>query len=235
MGIINKKYPIVVGWCDSGIVDGKFTEGLMSTTILSAQTDTPIVSSLRVHGNQIARQRQNLMDYWIDNVDVDWLLWVDSDIVITPKILEMLSNVLKNDNIEIVSGVYFISKQTESSLMQPMPCIFTDIDEYQIKHIHPMPDNQIIEIDSSGMGIVLMKKSLALKLRKNFPNQSVFAEKEGLGDKFIGEDISFFRKVKDSGIKIYAHTGAIVKHMKRFSFDENYYKMYWDNEDKITQ
>ena len=80
-----------------------------------------------------------------------------------------------------------------------------------------------------------MKKSLALKLRKNCPNLSVFAEKEGLGDKFFGEDISFFRKVKDSGIKIYAHTGAIVKHMKRFSFDENYYKMYWDNEDKITK
>ena len=38
----------------------------------------------------------------------------------------------------------------------------------------------------------------------------------------------FFRKLKKAGIKIYAHTGAVVQHMKRFSFDVNYYNVYWD-------
>jgi hypothetical protein len=60
-----------------------------------------------------------------------------------------------------------------------------------------------------------------------FPNQSLFAEIENLGDKYIGEDIVFFQKVKKAGIPVFAWTGALVKHMKRFSFDMDYYAMYW--------
>jgi hypothetical protein len=37
----------------------------------------------------------------------------------------------------------------------------------------------------------------------------------------------FFRYLKKAGVPVHAHTGARVKHMKRFSLDENYYKLYW--------
>ena len=30
-----------------------------------------------------------------------------------------------------------------------------------------------------------------------------------------------------SGVDVYAHTGARVKHMKRFAYDDNYYALYW--------
>jgi hypothetical protein len=36
--------------------------------------------------------------------------------------------------------------------------------------------------------------------------------------------------MKAAGIPLHAHTGAIVKHMKRFSLDYDYYAMYWTNE-----
>ena len=97
------------------MVDGKFTEGLISTTLFSSTTSMPIVSSLRVHGNQISRQRQILIDYWADKLETDWLLCVDSDITITPNILTTLCNSVENNEIEIVSGVYFISKQNAAA------------------------------------------------------------------------------------------------------------------------
>jgi hypothetical protein len=34
-------------------------------------------------------------------------------------------------------------------------------------------------------------------------------------------------KMKAAGIPLHAHTGALVKHMKRFSLDYDYYGMYW--------
>ena len=56
----------------------------------------------------------------------------------------------------------------------------------------------------------------------------MFLETGGASDdEFIGEDIIFFRKMKASGIPLHAHTGARVKHMKRFSLDYDYYAMYW--------
>jgi hypothetical protein len=33
--------------------------------------------------------------------------------------------------------------------------------------------------------------------------------------------------MKAAGIPLHAHTGALVKHIKRFSLDFDYYALYW--------
>jgi hypothetical protein len=55
-----------------------------------------------------------------------WALWVDSDIVLTQEILKTLWDAADKVARPIMCGVYFISKQMEGSLMQPMPCIFNE-------------------------------------------------------------------------------------------------------------
>jgi hypothetical protein len=73
-----------------------------------------------------------------------------------------------------------------------------------------------------------MHKSIIDPIRAVEPDYSLFGEKEGLGNKYISEDIVFFRKLKKAGIPLYAHTGATVQHLKTFSFDQNYYNLYWN-------
>lgn len=119
--------------------------------------------------------------------------------------------------------------------MQPMPAVFNDISEFQIQYLHPLPENQVVEIDNAGLGLCLMHKSVVEKLREMFPNQSVFAEQEGIGEQYVSEDIVFFRKLKLAGVKVHAHTGALVKHMKRFALDVNYYKMWWNYATMLEQ
>ena len=219
---------ISIGWCDNGLVDGKFAEGLMYTTITAPTRKLPIGNAIRVQGNQIGRQRQALLDMWYDKVKTEWLLWVDSDIVLTLDVLEMLWKVADKNTKPVVSGVYFISKQMESSLMQPMPALFNETDnEFTIQYIHPLPANEIVKVDCAGLGLTLMHRSVVPKLRAISPEYSVFAEQENLGEKYVGEDIVFFRNLKKAGVDVYAHTGARVKHMKRFAYDDNYYALYW--------
>jgi len=222
------KEVISIGWCDNGMVDGKFAEGVVYTTLTGIGKGLPIGNAIRVQGNQIGRQRQALMDMWYDQIKTEWLLWVDSDIVLTLDVLEMLWKVADKDTKPVVSGVYFISKQMESSLMQPMPALFDETgNEFEIKYKHPLPFNQVIKVDNAGLGLTLMHKSVVPALRQKFPDQSMFAEIENVGEKFVGEDIVFFRKLKAAGIPVHAHTGARVKHMKRFAYDDNYYALYW--------
>ena len=218
---------ISIGWCDNGMVDGKFAEGIMYTTITAPTKKIPIGNAIRVQGNQIGRQRQALLDMWYDQVKTEWLLWVDSDIVLTLDVLEMLWKTADKNTKPVVSGVYFISKQMESSLMQPMPALFNEVSEFQIQYIHPLPQNEVIKVDCAGLGLTLMHRSVVPKLRQISPDYSLFAEKENLGEKFVGEDIVFFRNLKKAGVDVYAHTGARVKHMKRFAYDDNYYALYW--------
>lgn len=226
--MIGPKETVSLAWCDNGMVDGKFSEGIAYTLLMGPHNGITINNAMRVQGNQIGRQRQVVFDKWADEVKTDWILWVDSDIYLTIDVLKKIWQAADKDLRPVVSGVYFISKENEGSVMRPFPCIFKNISEYEIQYIHPLPQNELIEVDSAGMGIVLMHKSIVPKLRAKYPDQSMFAEQEGLNEKFVGEDIVFFRKVRSADIPVHAHTGALVKHIKRFSLDIEYYALYWN-------
>jgi len=221
------KETLSIVWCDNGTTDGKFTEGLVYSIITASGNGVPINNAIRVQGNQIARQRQAAIEMWA-KVGTDWALWVDSDIVLTKEHLKTLWNTADKIARPIVCGVYFISKEMENSLMKPFPCVFNETDNnYEIQYLHPLPLNQIVKIDNAGMGLVLMHKSVLTKLNEKFPDNFLFGENNEKGEKFIGEDISFFRKVKAAGIPVHVHTGVTAQHIKRFSVDIAYYNLYW--------
>jgi len=221
------KETLSIVWCDNGTTDGKFTEGLVYSIITASGNGVPINNAIRVQGNQIARQRQAAIEMWA-KVGTDWALWVDSDIVLTKEHLKTLWDTADKIARPIVCGVYFISKEMENSLMKPFPCVFNETgNEYEIQYLHPLPLNQIVKIDNAGMGLVLMHKSVLTKLNEKFPDNFLFGENNEKGEKFIGEDISFFRKVKAAGIPVHVHTGVTAQHIKRFSVDIAYYNLYW--------
>ena len=225
----SSKETVALAWCDGGLVDGRFMDGLLLTIMNAPKLGMRIVNKIRVNGNQIGRQRQVLFDNWADVTKTDWLLWVDSDIVITPDSLKLVWDSADKVSRPVVSGTYFVSKENERSLMQPFPALFKEgSNKHELQIIHPLPKNELIKVDSAGFGFLLMHKSIVPKLREVSPNYSLFAEEEGVGDKYISEDIVFFRKLKATGIDLYAHTGAVVQHMKRFSLDINYYNLYWN-------
>jgi len=224
------KGKITIAWCDNGVVDGMFAEGLMTVGIQAPQHNIPISHIIRVQGNQIGRQRQGLVDHWLDNVDSDWLLFVDSDIQIDTIMVAALWELADAKTRPIVSGVYFISKKEEATLKRPTPCIFKRIDDNTISSIHPLPDNELIQVDSAGLGLVLIHKSVFLTLREKSPGDSFFGEELGTKGEFVGEDIVFFNKVFKAGIPVHAHTGILARHIKRFSLDIDYYAMWWTME-----
>jgi GT2 family glycosyltransferase len=225
----SSKETVALAWCDGGMVDGRFMDGLLLATMNAPKIGMNIVNKIRVNGNQIGRQRQVLFDNWADVTKTDWLLWIDSDIVVTPDSLKLVWDSADKVSRPVVSGTYFVSKENERSLMQPFPALFKEgSNKHELQIVHPLPKNELIKVDSAGFGFLLMHKSIVPKMREVSPDYSLFAEEEGIGDKYISEDIVFFRKLKAAGIDAYAHTGALVQHMKRFSFDINYYNLYWN-------
>lgn len=229
--MIQKNETVAIGWCDNGTTDGKFTEGLLAVTLAAPANDMKIDKTVRVAGNQISRQRQRLLDHWYDNNMSDWLLWVDSDIVLTIDALYLLWHAADAETAPAVSGVYFISKEPEGTTMRPFPCVFMDLGENKIQYLHPLPEMELVDCDLAGFGLFLMHRSVVEKMREKLPTKSFFAEQHGNNDEeFVGEDIIFFRKMKQAGIQLKAHTGALVKHMKRFSLDFGYYALYWSME-----
>lgn len=232
--MIDESETVTLAWCDGGSVEGKFAEGLAALLLTGPSNGIKIHASIRVQGSQISRQRQVVFDNWADNIKTDWLLWVDSDIVVTVDAVKKLWQTADPSTAPVVSGVYFISKTEVNSLTEPYPAIFYDVDEHTIQYVHPLPNNEVIKVDSAGFGFVLMHKSIVPKLRKNANKRNLFMETGDEKDEhFVGEDIVFFRKMKEVGVPLYAHTGALVRHIKRLSLDLHYYALYWESKENL--
>lgn len=224
-----KPETLTIGWCDNGMVDGKFTEGITYSMLSGIGHGIPIVNAMRVSGNQIARQRQNLIDMWYEANTSDWFLWLDSDVVLTTDILTKLWNGRDAEERPLLTGIYMVTRMGEQSMMQPLPDIFIDTDDHwKLQFVHPLPKDQVIKIDSAGFGLLMMHRSVVTKLKEQW--SIFFYEEMGSEEQFLGEDIHFFRKCKQAGIPLYADTSCVAMHMKRFPYDEQYYQFYWTME-----
>ena len=209
------------------MVDGKFMQGVMDVILKSGvKFDT----TLRSAGNQIARQREKVVQHWYQNIDSDWLLWVDSDVVISPERFLRLWNKKDKDKHPIVTGVYFTSTQPEEPLMTPVPTVYTFAEKngvVGISPLHPLPKDKFMKVSAAGMGFVLMHKSAIKQVLEKIPDTPLFLE-VGVNKGFMGEDIYFFALCDKAGVEVWCDTGATVPHMKRFSFDEHYYDAFVD-------
>lgn len=213
---------LLVGWCDNGSTESLFTVSLASFMVNVQALNLSAFGMAQVIGNQIARQRGEVMADF-EKSGFDWLLWVDSDIVFSVDQVKMLWDAKDAETRPLISGVYFVSMEPQQSLMRPNPCIYMD-DGVGLTPVHPLPHDQVLPIDAAGLGFTLMHKSVAQKLRAEYGGATFGIKVDGAHE---SEDISFFRKCRSLGIQPYAHTGALVPHIKRFALDINYYNLWW--------
>ena len=216
---------LTIAWCDNGMVDGKFMQGVTDVMLHSG---VKVATTLRSQGNQIGRQRETIVKAWYEQNKSDWILWVDSDVVISPDTFRKLWD--KRDAVDkpLLTGVYFTTDTPEEPLMVPSPTVFEFVvngNEVGIKRLHPLPRDKFIQVGAAGMGFVLMHRSVIIRILEVKPNTPIFTE-VGVNKSFMGEDIFFFALCNEAEIPVWCDTSALVPHMKRFSFDVNYYDAF---------
>lgn len=224
--MIDKTETVCLGWCDGGHVDGLFAQGLVAVLLDGPAEGICFHHHARVPGNQIARQRHYLLNYWKAACDTDWLLWVDSDIVLTVDVLKKLWATADKTTRPIVTGTYFVSKTSETLLDCPYPNLYTDLNGFRMRHLHPLPaGEQVVQVDAAGFGLLLMHRSIFASLVD--VERGLFTETCEYND-FVGEDVAFFRAVKRAGLPVVANTAAVADHVKRFSLGLSYYRQFWN-------
>ncbi len=207
------------------MVDGKFMQGVTDVMLHSG---VKVATTLRSQGNQIGRQRETIVKAWYEQNKSDWILWVDSDVVISPDVFMKLWD--KRDAVEkpLLTGVYFTTDTPEEPLMVPSPTVFEFVvngNEVGIKRLHPLPKDKFMQVGAAGMGFVLMHRNVITRILEVEPNTPIFTE-VGVNKSFMGEDIFFFALCNKANIPVWCDTSALVPHMKRFSFDVNYYDAF---------
>ena len=215
---------ITVGWVDGGTVEGKFTQGLLEVLMTCP---LPLQHYLRIQGCVIAANRGHLLSIWYNQSYTDWLLWVDSDIVLNSEAILKLRESIDPVNKPIITGTYFLPSFGDKLRPIVIPALFTESSDgkHELYPLKDLPEDTLIEVDSAGFGFVLMHRSAITKMIEHHGDINFFAPKAGIVNP-NAEDFCFFENAKEAGIPLYAHTGAIVDHIKKVPIDLAYYQLH---------
>lgn len=171
-----------------------------------------------VSGTLIYDARNQIVQYAVES-DCDQVLWLDSDMVFEPDLLQRLNDDVAEGR-DFVTGLYF-------SRRRPIrPTIFQECTIMEIEdgkklplaaHYHMYPRDDIFEIAACGFGSVLTTKKLLQEVTRQF-GQMPFAPALG-----FGEDLSFCMRVQQAGLKMYCDSRVKLGHISRTPIrEENY-------------
>ena len=169
-------------------------------------------------GSLIYTSRNNLAQMAIQ-MDVDYVFWLDSDMVFEPDTLVKMMKTLEENDYDILTGLYF------RRVPPYTPVLFDKLDIIRDKicswtEFHEIPDEPF-EVGGCGFGCVLMKSDVFYDVQSKHGN--MFAPIAN-----NGEDIAFCWRARDCGFKIYCDPSIICGHVSHSIVDEKFYKAYHD-------
>ena len=158
--------------------------------------------------------RHSLADRAI-KLGCDRVLWLDSDMRFEPDLLERLSADL-DQGYEFVTGLYFSRKDPVS------PCVYGICHDVPDRYGRPVPTAEpireipdgLFEVEGCGFGACMMKTELICRV-----GQLSFFPRDG-----YGEDLSFCRRARDAGVKIYCDSRIRADHIGLSIFNESQWK-----------
>jgi GT2 family glycosyltransferase len=155
--------------------------------------------------NKIARELISIEEN-TPGILIDYVLWLDSDMVFSFKQIKELLNHLDSGK-DIVSGLYFNKKNNEL-----FPIAYKKKNE-GYEPIKLNDSKELIEVDSCGFGFIAMKMDVIRKLNEEFKPR-IFDMRYLSDGSLIGEDQVFCERAIKQGFKILLDTKIEVKHIK---------------------
>lgn len=167
------------------------------------KVDNCVVSFLA--GSLIYDARNKLAGYAID-IEADYVLWLDSDMVFQPNTLERMMAVLdEHPEIDVLSGLYF----RRGHPFTPVAFDKLEINEKgdcEFEDMQSVPEG-LSEIAGCGFGCVLMRTECLFDIAGKYG--AVWFTPMGN----VGEDCAFCIRAREEGYKIYMDPSIELGHM----------------------
>lgn len=192
-------------------VSARFAQSLATLR----KVDRCVVSFLM--GSLIYDSRNQLAGYALE-MEADYILWLDSDMIFAPDTLErMIKTLDEHPEIDILSGLYFRRAYPFS------PVLFKKLDEGDDGNIvfedyNDYPD-ELFELEGVGFGCVLMRTDCLFQM----------LDEDGVGRWFTplggaGEDCAFCIRARRAGYRIFVDPSVELGHMAYAPVTQAFYK-----------
>ncbi len=183
-----------------------------SLATLNKEGDTVLAMEM---SSLIYHSRNHLVGKAIQ-LDADYMLWLDSDMVFQPDLLKGMMSTMSAHGLDILTGVYF----RRVSPYTPVLLDKLEIDGKRVEstNIKEIPEG-LFEVAACGFGCVLMKTEVVFDVLAKFgpPFDPIHG---------VGEDLSFCWRARQCGYKIYADPSIWLGHVGKVTIDSKFYNSY---------
>ena len=129
---------------------------------------------------------------------VDWVMWLDSDIIYPANIISKLMSTNK----DMVTGIY------HKRIAPYTPCVYKLVED-KLQPYLDYPEDKLFNVEAAGFGCMLMKVKVIKAVYDKYGG--CFFPVNGVG----GEDLSFIRRAKECGIEVWCDSSVRCGHIGR--------------------
>lgn len=148
--------------------------------------------------------------------DFDYVLWLDSDMVFEPDVMERMFKTLKENDLDILTGLYFRRVVPYTPVLFDRLNIEDEICDWS--EFAEIPEG-LFEVGGCGFGCVLMKTDVFYDVQSKFGN--MFAP---IGNN--GEDVAFCWRARQCGFKIMCDPSIIFGHVRTSVVNEKFFEVF---------
>lgn len=202
----------------SNSVTGKRT-GLFcqSLALLKRAGDTIVGFEV---GSLVYNARNNLARQAIKS-EADFVLWLDSDMVFAPDLLQRMLKVCQDEHIDFLTGLCFRRKPPYT------PCLFDRLEKVDngasYTALMSVPDGRF-KVGGCGFAGVLMSTDVLLSVAAKF-NGRMFDPMDG-----FGEDVSFCWRARQCGYDIWCDSEIELGHVGNCIVTRKYFEAFNEGE-----
>ena len=164
-------------------------------------------------GSLIYTSRNKLAQKAIE-IEADYVLWLDSDMVFPPDLLERMMDRLKKDDIDILTGLYFRRVHPYTPVLFDKLEMVGNVCNWS--EFNELPEEPF-EVGGCGFGCVLMDAGVFLDVQSRFGN--MFAPIAN-----TGEDLAFCWRARECGYKIICDPDIVPGHFGHIIVNKDLYK-----------
>lgn len=167
-------------------------------------------------GSLVYNARNNLARQAI-KAEADWVLWLDSDMVFEPNLLQKMLSVCTENNIDFLTALCFRRKPPYT------PCLFDRLERVEsgasYTAIMSVPDGRF-QVGGCGFAGVLLSTDVLMSVAAKF-NGRMFDPFEG-----FGEDVAFCWRARQCGYEIWCDSDIEMGHVGQCIVTRSYFEAY---------
>lgn len=167
-------------------------------------------------GSLVYNARNNLARQAIKS-EADWVLWLDSDMVFGPDLLQRMMKVCTENNIDFLTSICFRRKPPYT------PCLFDKLERTErganYTALLSVPEGRF-KVGGCGFAGVLMSTDVLLSVASKFEGR-MFEPING-----FGEDVAFCWRARQCGYDIWCDSDIELGHVGNFVVTRSIFEAY---------